>query len=105
MGVFREMDPELAWRLIEGYKDELTPAARVQDAFYRQFRCPRCKGTLNKEVNARTAFSEDSLVPKALLRCPTCSYLVDPHTNLVVESGNPAKVPTEIFSPFDPEKK
>jgi uncharacterized C2H2 Zn-finger protein len=93
MPVFKEMDPELCLRAIEGYTDELTPAHDAQEAFYRQFRCPRCDCPLQKEFNAKTAFDDDSLVAKALLRCPNCSYLVEPHTNVVVETGNPAKVP------------
>lgn len=93
MGVFKEMDPEVARRLVEGYQDELTPEAKAQDAFYRQFRCPRCQCSLEKRFDARTAFDSESLVAKALLQCPNCSYMVEPHTNLVIDSGNPAKVP------------
>jgi ssDNA-binding Zn-finger/Zn-ribbon topoisomerase 1 len=97
MRVYKEMDPELARRLIEGYQDELTPELKAQDAFYRKFRCPRCKGALKKEVDARTAFTGDGLIPKALLRCPNCRYLIDPHTNLVVEFGDASKIPFEAI--------
>ena len=95
MRVYKEMDPEIARRLIEGYEDELTPAAKAQDALYRQFRCPRCKCGLQKEIDSRTAFTGDGLIPKALLRCANCRYLIDPHTGLVVEFGDASKIPFE----------
>jgi hypothetical protein len=98
MAVYKEMDPELALKLIEGYQDELTPQARTLEAFYRQFRCPRCKGELQKEFDTRHTFSDpDTAVGRALLRCPTCAFLIDPHSNLVLESGSPAKIPIEAI--------
>jgi DNA-directed RNA polymerase subunit RPC12/RpoP len=94
MGVIKELDPELVWKSIEGYEPILEGEARKLDTFYRQYRCPRCKGDLQKEFDGRHAFSDsDSLIARALLRCPTCRYIIDPHTNLVLESGNPAKMP------------
>ncbi len=95
MRVYKEMDPELVRGLIEGYEDELTPASRAQDAFYRQFSCPRCKCKLVKEVDSRTAFTGGGLVPKALLRCPNCRYLIEPYTRVVVEFGDASKIPIE----------
>lgn len=95
MPVFSELDPELAWKLIEGYEDTLSPEAKAQEAFYRQFRCPRCKQPMNKEFDGRHAFSGDSLVARALLRCGGCDLLLEPDTGLVLESGNPAKALTE----------
>lgn len=96
MGVFKEMDPELAQRLIEGYHDELSSEVRVQDAFYRQFSCPNCEGDLQREIDAKTCFRGGAIVAKALLRCDLCGYLIDPETRIVLSSGNPAKVPEEI---------
>jgi hypothetical protein len=96
---FQEMDPEIAWKLIEGYEDELSPAHKVQEAFYRQFTCPRCgrDGLARETISARHAFSDpDSPVPRAGLRCNSCSCLFDPHTGMLVEMGNPAKIPPDI---------
>jgi ssDNA-binding Zn-finger/Zn-ribbon topoisomerase 1 len=95
MRVYKEMDPALARRMIEGYQDELTPELKAQEAFYRQFTCPRCNYTLKKEFDARTAFTGGAIIPKALLRCPNCNYLIDPHTRLVVEFGDASKVPLD----------
>lgn len=90
-----EMDPELIWRLVEGYPDEITPALKVREALYRQFQCPRCKCGLEKEFDPRVCFSQDEVLPKALLRCRNCRYLIDPHTNMIVEFGNASKIPVE----------
>jgi len=92
---FTEMDPEVVLRLVEGYTDELAPAFKVREAFYRQFRCPRCRCGLEKEFDARTCFSEEEVLPKALLRCRNCRYLIDPHTNMIVEFGDASKIPVE----------
>jgi len=97
MGVFQEMDPELALRAIEGYQDELSPERAKQVEFYRGFSCPRCQCSLNEEIDAKTTFSGDGLIPKALLRCSNCSYAIEPHTNLIVSYGNAAKTPVEII--------
>lgn len=95
-GVFKEMDPDLIRKVIEGYHDELTPEARKQDAFYRQFSCPNCKCPLVKDFNHPGRWSDDSLLPKALLRCELCDYTIEPETRVIVATGNPAKVPSEL---------
>ena len=96
MGTFKEMDPEVAWRLIEGYQDELTPEAKKQEAFYRQFRCQNCRTELQQEIDAKTCFRNGAILPKALLRCALCGYLIDPETRIILSSGNPAQVPEEL---------
>lgn len=95
---FIEMDPELAWKLIEGYPNELEPESRKLDAFYRQFQCPQCKGNCIKEISAAHAFQDpDTLVPRSLLRCRVCSCLFNPHVlsprgePMVIEMGSSDK--------------
>jgi hypothetical protein len=95
MPLFKEMDPALAWKAIEGHENVLAPEAKVLDAFYRQFRCKRCGNAVRKEIDARHAFSDpETLNPRALLRCVTCNCLFDPHSGLVLEKGH--DVPPEI---------
>jgi rubredoxin len=85
---FVALDPEVARRAIEGYQNELEPELRVQEAFYRQFRCVRCGSGYRKEFAAGHVFSDaGSLLPRALLRCERCGFLLDPHSGLVVERG------------------
>lgn len=88
-----EMDPELVWKAIEGYADELTPQQKVLDAMYRQFRCKRCGSVCQKEVDAHHTFADpDVLVPRCLLRCLACKALFDPHNDLILEMGNLAEL-------------
>ncbi len=104
MGTFKEMDPESVLKAIEGHKDILQPEAARLDAFYRTFNCPRCKCPLQKEFDMRHAYSDQSTMnARALLRCPDCRYLLDPHSNLVVEYGDASKIPVETIPIIDPE--
>ena len=93
MGVFQELDPELARRAIEGYQDELTGAATAQRGFYSSFSCPRCKCSLDERIDPRTAFTGDALLAKSLLVCGACRYSIDPHTNVIMSFGDASKTP------------
>jgi phage FluMu protein Com len=91
-GVIQELNPELARIAIQGYEDEITPAAKADESFYRQFRCPRCKSEMSKEFlgGARgvgVTWVDGSLTPRALLRCNSCKLLLNPHTAMIVEMG------------------
>jgi hypothetical protein len=94
---FVELDPEVAWKAIEGFENELDPELRALETFYKQFVCPRCRGEMRKEFaggeRGGHAFADgDTLNPRALLRCvnPECRCLLDPHSGLLVERGKPA---------------
>jgi hypothetical protein len=101
MGVFEEMNPELVRKLIEGHEDVLTPAIVALDAFYATFRCPRCRAPLVREFDSRHVFSDPAqLAPRALLRCPGCRYLIDPHSNVVLQFGDASKVPIDSIPPL-----
>lgn len=95
MPTFKEMDPEVALRIVEGYEDVLTPALEEREALYSRFSCPRCRCSLQKELDVRTCFDGDIPVTKYLLRCPSCAYLIDPYTHMVIEFGDASKIPVE----------
>jgi len=85
-----EMDPELVWKAIEGYENELATEWNTLETFYRQFRCPRCGGKCQKEASLGHAFADSGTMnPRNLLRCIACNFLLDPHSGLVVEMGKP----------------
>lgn len=96
--IFQEMDPEVALKMIEGYENELDPAAKVQEAFYRQFVCPRCGGKCQKHfLGPNHAFGDpDSLVPRSGLKCLACDCVFDPHSNLIVSLGNVGNIPERV---------
>jgi hypothetical protein len=97
MAVFQALDPELHLKLIEGYQDELKTENRTQELLYKtKSRCKRCGCVMHKEFDGRRTFTEESLLPRALLRCPNCGFLLEPFTDLVIESGSPAKIPFEL---------
>ena len=85
---FKTLDPEVAWKSIEGYHNELADEQKALDAFYRQFRCPVCKSTCHKETVAAHAFADKELsVARSVLRCDdaSCRCMFDPHTGMVVD--------------------
>jgi hypothetical protein len=103
MGVFKEMDQADVRAAIAGHKDVLAGEAGELESLYKQFRCPRCKCDLQKEFDPRHTFSDPSTMnPRALLRCPNCKYLIDPHSNIVLESGDASKIPVEPIPIIDP---
>lgn len=104
MPVFKEMDPELVWAALEGHKDVLTPEAESLERMYRTCRCPRCKTELQKEFDPNHVFADENVsVPRALLRCTSCRYLLNPHNNMIIEYGDASKTPVESIPIIDPD--
>lgn len=102
---FVELDPAIAWKAIEGYSNELAPEQKALDAFYRQFKCPRCGSECRREMLAKHMFSDPgTLVPRSVLRCTRCECLFDPHSGLRLEQGNLGKVQPDIPI-IDPKKQ
>lgn len=93
-----ELDPEVALEAIEGHESIFTGEQLKADAFYRQFICPSCKSSsLGKRFNARHAFADPSWhIARATLVCNECGCHFDPHSGLILEMGNPAKVESPI---------
>jgi hypothetical protein len=95
--VFKEMDPKLVLAAIEGHVDVLSSEAEDLEKLYRARSCPRCNLGLQKEFDPRHVFADQSKsVGRALLRCTTCKYLLDPHSGLVIEVGDASKIPTPV---------
>jgi len=93
-----ELDPEIALAAIEGHQNIFTAEQERADAFYRQFICPSCKGaSFSKRFNARHAFADENWhIARATLFCNECGCHFDPHSGLILEMGNPAKVEPSI---------
>lgn len=84
---FKTLDPEIAWKSIEGYHNELVDEQKALDAFYRQFTCPMCQGNCHKETLAAHVFADKAtLVQRSVLRCDKCKCLFDPHTGLIIDT-------------------
>ena len=89
MPIFKEMDPNLAAKLIEGYENVLDPERRKLEAFYRQFKCPKCKGNMIKHfLSIQHSFGDPDIpVPRSGLKCMACNLTIDPHSGIVVDLG------------------
>jgi RNase P subunit RPR2 len=101
VAVFKELDPELHLKLVEGYIDELTPASKKQEAFLQANRkCKRCGCAMVKEVDPRVAWQDGEPLPRVLLRCKECGFLLDPETMLILDTGSAAKIPMPIIPEY-----
>lgn len=104
MTIFKEMNPDDVKALLDGHHDVLTAEAQKLDSFYRVHKCPRCKSELQKEFDGRHTFADpDTMVPRALLRCAICRYLIDPHNNLIIEYGDASKIPLDPIPYINPK--
>jgi hypothetical protein len=91
-GVVRELSPGVIRKVIQGYRDEISPAAAADDAFYRQFRCPSCRSDMTREFlggshAVGTTWVDGCTTPQALLRCIQCKLLMNPRSGLIIEQG------------------
>jgi hypothetical protein len=90
---FVELDPAIALKVIEGYKNELEPQRLALEAFYRQFRCKRCGGPCSKQMVSGHVFADaETLVPRCVLRCGRCACTFDPHSGIVISVGDGARL-------------
>jgi hypothetical protein len=101
-----ELDPEVARKAIEGYEDVLTEEGQKLDELYRTFSCPRGCGRLHRNNDPKHAFSDpDTLVPRSLLQCSNCGFIIEPHTRVILDSGNAGKIPVESSPIIQPGRK
>lgn len=106
MAAFQELPAEVCLAALEGYEDVLDAEALTLDRLYATFSCPRGCGALHREIDPRHAFSDpNTLVPRSLLRCHNCGFLIEPHTRVVIESGNPGKIELESSPIFQPGRR
>jgi hypothetical protein len=87
MPAFRELDPEIIRKALEGHEDVLTPMAKKEDAFFRNTSCPVC-GSRNHEVflNTKNPFTAGVPLPNKLLKCVQCQSEFDPYSNIVTRA-------------------
>jgi hypothetical protein len=86
------LDPRITEKLLEGTEDTITPLAQARERFYKSQACPYCGGnSFRKYGDPRMLFRPDDPLPRYQLRCENCGCLFDPHSGLVVKTGNVAK--------------
>lgn len=94
MGFFKELDPKIAQRMIEGHEDVLSEQVQRELDFVNQQSCPRCCGNVIPEHDVRRMIKGGP--PRPLARCGECECLFDPYSGLLLEMGNLGKLEPAI---------
>ena len=100
---FRPLPPGAAQRLIQGIQDELTPLAEARMAAIKATPCPRCHTSMAPRLHPKP-FSEHDPLPRTMAACQECGAEIDPVSGIVINTGDPRKVPkNEMFidPPYD----
>lgn len=78
--------------MIRDEQDALTPLVESRNHRIKSKPCPRCRGNMHPTIMADYVFSPHDPLPKTVGRCVDCSLVLDPQTNLILETGNPANI-------------
>lgn len=86
---FKEMDPEVVRKLLEGHENVIAPEVAKEQVFFKSVACPSC-GDFHTEprVNPKRPFVSGQILSNKLLCCLSCGAEFDPHTRII------SKVPT-----------
>lgn len=97
---FKELPADLLLKAIEGYSDEIAPAARVQDSFLRHVRCPNCGGeSFTRHFismhggGKNVTWVEDENVARPMLVCNDCEVMFNPYSGMIIEQPPTRIVP------------
>jgi hypothetical protein len=98
---FRELPTAVVQKAIEGYADEISPAAKVQEAFFRHVSCPACGGTsftkqfVGGSLGRGVTWVEGEITPRPLLICGTCEITFNPYSGIIVAPAPQRLIPTD----------
>jgi|GEM_PF-2259964 len=82
------LDPEITRKLLEGHEDVVTKRAEDREKFYSAQSCPRCGGNCRKLGNYHSMYRGEDILPKFYLECVACGEQFDPHSGIVLKTGN-----------------
>jgi rubredoxin len=89
---FQELDPDLAWKAIEGIPDALAGERRAMDAIYNQHKMCKngCGPTMEQHFGGTEfAFADPNwLIPRALMKCHACGFTMNPFDGMIVALGD-----------------
>lgn len=85
------LDQEITQKLLEGHRDVLTEMNKEREKFYAAQPCPRCGGNCRKLGDYHTMYTGEGPLPKFCLQCLACGEEFDPHTGIILKTGNVAK--------------
>lgn len=88
----KPQDPRITLKLLEGHVDVISPMAQDRELFYQSQICPSCMGeNLRKTGDPRHLFREGEPLPRYWLECESCGCVHDPHSGIIITTGNTAK--------------
>ena len=86
------MDPQIILKLLEGREDVITPLAEKHEQIYQNAICPTCAGDRFEKIgDARRLFRPGKPFAHYQLECCGCGCQFDPHSGIVIKSGNLAE--------------
>lgn len=101
---FKQLDPRITIKLLEGRRDVISPLAEKREKFYAEQECPNCGGNaLTKTGDTTTLFRNGDLLPRYLLSCDNCGCLFDPHSGIILSMGNKGRAYEPAIHILDPE--
>lgn len=105
MPVYQEMDQDLLREILEQYKDQdiLTGEKKKEDAYLRQFPCPRCGGSTQPHFpGVQRVFSPKEPLPQMDLKCLSCDAVFNPRNGVISRLGNPGKAIEQAYAQQTP---
>ena len=101
----KPIDPRITAKLLEGYRDTITDAAKERERFYQDQTCPYCQGVdFQRRGDARTMFRPNDPLPRYQLVCVNCDCHFDPHSGIILKIGNLGKALMPAF-PILPDRE
>lgn len=80
----KEMDPDLARKLLEGQVDVLTPLTQKENEVFSSVACPHCSSSeVQVFVNRAAPFSKGSPLPNKLMKCLGCEAEFNPRNGII----------------------
>lgn len=91
MANFKEMDPDLIHKLMEGHENVIRPAIEKEQAYLGTIACPACgASSLEAQMNPKRPFTKGSILVNKVMICLTCKAEFEPDTRLISKAPSPS---------------
>lgn len=82
---FKEMDPEVIQKLLEGHENVIAPEIFKEQNFLNSRPCPVChQFNADARVNPKNPFVRGQILSNKILHCANCQTEFDPHTGIII---------------------
>lgn len=84
MKPFKEMDPDVVRKLVEGQENVVKPAVEKEQQFFKTSSCPNCSAyEVESRVNTKRPFIQGSILANKILVCLCCGTEFEPYTKVI----------------------